>query len=315
MIVFFGLFFSVSVYFSNANALAEESGVRIVSPKEGQQFSPGDRVDIEVEIPASVHATDGGVSVKGLGKLEAKEFNGTHFKAGLIIPDSCAGSVELHPWVMAGDFIEGSRLTIIVRPRTAPKELIFSNRNYFLSPSNSETQLYVTGRYPDGIERDLTSSAAGTTYLSGDPKVISVDRDGLCRVVGKGLSVITIENSGVRDFVMVVVEDPQHPNPPVDITNQVSIKRGSRREEQNGNRVIQNVTITNTTDLPIVGPLWLSITDVPDRARAYGDKVNVSLADGLNLFPGQSVTAELTFLLWRNVSIDYKVRLYYATTI
>jgi hypothetical protein len=292
-------------------ALADDAGVRIVSPKQKQVFAPGDAIDLEVEFPSSLHATDGFVSTKGMGSLQAREFIGTHFKAALIIPDNYAGPLELIPWVVvAGESIAGAPLTVHVRPKTAPQELRFINRNNFLSPDDKDVQVYVSGKYSDGIELDLSSSVTGTTFTSNNSAVITVDGNGLCTIAGKGQAVVTVENNGVRGFIMFVVEDPKDPNPPVDITDKVSIVCANQREEEGGHRVIQEVTVTNKTDLPIIGPFSLKAMDVPNGARSYGDTFTVSPADGLNLFPGQSVTLEATFLLWQEANIGCRFKLY-----
>lgn len=291
--------------------LAEDSAVRIVSPGQAQVFAPGDTVDITVEFPSKLHATDGSVSTPGMGSLQAREFSGTHFKADLVIPESYAGPLELIPWVYAaGEVVAGASLTIHVRPKTAPQELRFSNRNNFPSPDAKDVQIYVTGLYPEGIHRDLSSSVTGTTFTSSNTAVITVDGNGLSTITGKGQAVVTVEHNGVRGFVMFVVEDPKNPNPALDITDKVSIVCANQREEMAGHRVIQEVTVTNTTDLPMVGPFFLEAIDVPDGARSYGDVFSFSPADGLNLFPGESVTLEATFLLWQEADIGCQFKLY-----
>lgn len=319
-----GFVLLVVLSFPTENVWAGNAGVRIVSPADGQEFAPGQAVTLEVDVSSSLQATDAQVSAQGLGILKTEDFQFqpvdgraflTHFKAGFVIPDHFAGSLVLEPGVFAGspDVILGDALTIHVSPSTAPQELVFTNRNYFLSPGQEETQIYVTGKFKGGTERDLTSPVTGTTYTSSDPAVISVDQEGLCRTAGRGMAVITVENRGVRGFVMFVVEDEQKPNASVDLTGRVSIARGSQREEENGLRIIQPVTVTNASNLPLTGPLWLKIDGLTEGSRSNdGGIVPVSLPDGLNLFPGQSVKLELTFLVWQDVKVDYTLKLFHG---
>src|SRR5688572_3841727 len=114
-----------------AAALADDARVRIVSPVAGQQFAPGDKVSIVVEIAPSLRATDGGVGLGGLGSAKAKGFTGTRFTADFVIPEHYAGSLDMWPDVSAGGTVLGPKLSIKVRPLTPPKQLQALNRyNY-----------------------------------------------------------------------------------------------------------------------------------------------------------------------------------------
>jgi len=304
-----------------SEALANDARVRIVSPVAGQQFAPGDKVSIVVEVAPSLGATDGSVGLAGLGSLKAKSFTGTRFTADFVIPNHYAGPLTLWPDVWAGETVLGPKVSIKVRPLTPPKQLSVPNRYYYVSlPRANPEHLSVKGRYAKGVERDLSSSASGTTYVSSNASVVSVDREGVCTVIANGLAVIAIENGGVRDFVAFVVDDPAHPGPPIDLSGQVAIRRGDLRLESNP-RVVrshyQQVTITNTTALPLAGPLFLTVTGLPKGVIAYGGdgggRHSLALPDqGLGLLPGQSVTVDLEFLNQGNASIEYTAKVYHG---
>jgi hypothetical protein len=147
-----------------------------------------------------------------------------------------------------------------------------------------------------------------------------VDREGVCTVIANGLAVITIENGGVRDFVTFVVDNPAHPSPPIDLSGQVAIRRGGLRLESNP-RVVrshyQQVTIINTSLLPLAGPLFLSVTGLPKGIIAYGGDGSghhrLDLPDeGLGLLPGQSVIVDLEFLNQGNAPIVYTTKVYHG---
>lgn len=303
----------VLIFSSCPTLHAADDGFQIIAPKDGVQYSPGDKLSIEVEILPGLHATDCSIAVKGLGILTPEKFDGKHFSFSFEIPKNFAGPLTLNPSVYAGDLKEGQKVTVNVKPQNPPLSLVNLQRNYFLAPDANDVQLYVSGKYAEDITLDLSSSVTGTTYVSSDPKVVLPNTEGLCNIVGKGNAVISVENQGLKDFVMFVIEDAEHPNPPVDITAKVTIKMGAEQEELNGNRVIIPVVVTNISDLPLVGPLQLSITDVGDGARAYADKVSLTPVDGLNLFPGQSITVEVIFLRWRDVKITYALKLLQGT--
>jgi hypothetical protein len=302
-------------------AVADDAGVRIVSPVAGQQFAPGARVSILVEMAPWLAATDGSIGLVGLGFLKAEGFTGTRFTADFVIPNEYAGPLLMRPFAWAGEMVSGPEVSIAVRPETRPRELHALQRYYYLSlPQANPTQIRVRGRYSNGVERDLSSSVSGTSYISSNPSVVSVDREGVCTVVANGLAVITIENRGVRDFVAFVVTDPVNPGPAIDLSHQVEIRRGKLRPEPNP-RVVrshyQQVTITNTSELPLAAPLFLKLSSLPNGLITYGghgDGVHrLSLPDqGLGLLPGQSVTVELEFLNQGTAPIDYTTTVYHG---
>lgn len=304
-------------------AFADDARVHIVSPIEGQLFAPGDKVAIVVDIAPSLHATDGSVGIACLGSVKGKGFRGTRFTADFVIPDYYAGQLTLWPDVWTGETVLGPKVNIKVRPRTPPKQLRVINRyNYLSVPHAYPEQLCVKGLYTNGIERDLSSSASGTTYKSSNASVVSVDRDGVYVVAANGLAVVTVENGGQRDYVMFVVNDPAHPGPPIDLTDQVTIQRGRMRLESNPQVVrshYQQVTITNTSPLPLAGPLFLAVTGLPKGVIMYGGDgdgaghYGLNLPDeGLGLLPGQSVTIDIEFLNQGKASIEYTTKLYHG---
>jgi hypothetical protein len=305
-----------------SGALANDTRVRIVSPIAGQQFAPGDKVSIVVKVAPSLGATDGSVGLAGLGSLKAKNFTGTGFTADFVIPDYYAGPLTLWPDGMAGGtYLVGPKVSISVRPRTPPKQLSVQDRYHFLSLSQANpTKIYAKGRYANGVERDLSSSVSGTTYTSSNASVVSVDREGVCTVIANGLAVITVENGGVRDFVAFVVDDPVHPSPPIDLSDKVTIRRGNLRLESNPRIVrshYQRVTITNTTSLPLAGPLFLAVTGLPKGIIAYGGdgegRHSLTLPDqGLGLLSAQSVTIDLGFLNQGKAPIEYTAKVYHG---
>ena len=302
-------------------AFAADIRVRIVSPIEGQQFAPSEKVAIVVDVAPSLHATDGSVGIAGMGSVKGKGFTGTRYTASFVIPEYSAGPIILWPDVWAGETVIGPEVKIRVRPTGPPKQLEAINRYNNLSlPQSSPVQLRVNGRYANGIVRNLSSPDSGTTYKSSNPSVVSVDREGACMVIANGLAVISIENGGIRDFVMFVVDNPAHPGPPIDLSNQVAIRRGELRRESNP-RVVrshyQQVTITNTSLLPIVGPLFLDVTGLPKGVIAYGGDGRghhrLDLPDqGLGLLPGQSLTVDLEFLNQGNAPIVYTTKIYHG---
>jgi hypothetical protein len=298
-------------------ASAADPRVHLISPVEGQQFAPGDKVSVVGEIAPFLQATDAGVGLRGLGGLTLTGFAGTGFAASFVIPEFYAGPLTLQPEAYAGRTVLGPTVTIKVKPRTPPIELSVINRhNYPALTAQSPERLAVKGLYANGVERDLSSSEAGTTYTSSNPAVVTVDRDGVCRPVGAGLAVVTIENGGVREYAMFAVDDPAHPAAPIDLTAHVAIRRGSLRVDRSPQIVydlVQEVSITNVTALPLVGPLFLRIADLPQGVLPLGDTRQLELPEaGLDLLPGQRVSVELRFLNQGDAPIQYTAKLYHG---
>jgi len=300
-----------------ATASPVDLRVHIVSPVEGQQFAPGDKVPIVGEIAPSLQATDAGVTLWGLGGLTLTGFTGTGFEASFVIPEFYAGPLTLQPEAYAGRVVLGATVTIKVKPRTPPVTLSVVNRNNYPSlTAQHPERLRVKGVYANGVERDLSSSEAGTTYTSSNPAVVAVDRDGVCRPVGRGLAVVTIENGRVREYAMFAVDDPAQPAAPIDLTAHVAIRLGSLRVDPDPQivyDVVQEVTITNVTALPLVGPLFLSIVDLPTGVLPLGDTRQLELpGSGLDLSPGLSVSVELRFLNQGYAPIQYTAKVYHG---
>jgi hypothetical protein len=75
------------------------------------------------------------------------------------------------------------------------------------SVQRSETrQLRVYGKYSDGVERDISSATAGTTYTSGDEKIVTVDNEGRISSQNVGTANITVRNGTKSAEVRVVVK-------------------------------------------------------------------------------------------------------------
>ena len=171
--------------------------------------------------------------------------------------------------------------------------------------------MYVRGRYPRGKDLDLSSSMAGTRYASSDPRIVTVDAEGNVVATGFGTAIVTVTNGSAKTFIAYVVEDSSHPLPPQDLTARVTFAQSPLKlDERESARMqspmyVQTITITNASDLPIVGPLYLSVVDMPANVyvQLYGHptpQVFYQQLDpriGLTLAPGASVTTSLLFAM------------------
>ena len=75
-------------------------------------------------------------------------------------------------------------------------------------------ELPVVGIFSDGVVRPIRLQTTGTTYLSSNEKVVTLNPDGLLRVVGNGTATITAKNRGTEGTLEVVVEVNDEINEP-----------------------------------------------------------------------------------------------------
>ncbi len=91
-------------------------------------------------------------------------------------------------------------------------------------------ELPVVGEFSDGITRALRRKTAGTTYFSANESVITVNKDGVLRLMGNGATVLKVNNRDQVGNLEIVVEVNDEPNePPVaDAGNTQSVSAGER---------------------------------------------------------------------------------------
>lgn len=75
-------------------------------------------------------------------------------------------------------------------------------------------ELPVIGIFSDGMTRSIRSQSTGTTYQSANENIISVNRNGVLRLVGNGETVLTVKNrnqEATLDILVEVNDEPNHP--------------------------------------------------------------------------------------------------------
>jgi hypothetical protein len=180
----------------------------------------------------------------------------------------------------------------------------------------------VVGNYPDGTQRDLTSAAAGTTYVSSNNKVLTVDVDGNVKAVGFGTAVVTVFNGGIKAFATFTVEDPAHPLAAQDLSTEFLITRSGFRVDRNTGFFDQTLQLSGAVPLPIIGPLYFVVPDLPAGVNlvnagttqhitpvgsAY---IRLMLPDGTTLARGTVFTKTLQFLNPTRTRIAYTPKVF-----
>jgi pimeloyl-ACP methyl ester carboxylesterase len=296
--------------------------VQITAPVAGQVFAPGDVVSVTVSLSQGLVANDITVVVPGFDILPGDHYDGQTYRVQWQIPQDFAGELELRPEITDSDNmpVAGAPVRVAVRAVDAPQSLAFQQSEYRLTPRaiGPVERLAVFGTWPGPLVRQLSSGAAGTTWLSSDNGVVSVDADGWRQVHGTGVAVVTASNAGLVDHAVFVVEDPAAPLPPSDVTAALRIDRGSLRLDRNSGFFVQTVKITNAGSVPVPGPLQLVISGLPagvnlisqsgitQQIRVGSAYVALPLGGtGLSLPPGHSVELLARFLNPSRVPITY----------
>src|SRR5216683_3821885 len=75
--------------------------------------------------------------------------------------------------------------------------------------NGQSTQLSVVGTMPDSSTKDLSLQEKGTLYISSNPAIASVTKDGLVTAVSRGAAIITVRNEGASAAVQISVNTPK----------------------------------------------------------------------------------------------------------
>lgn len=122
------------------------------------------------------------------------------------VPVSAAGSVTLQ---VLGTHADGS-----ISLGETILQVVSSAALNFLTATPAAIPLYsldngnrarIEGSYADGVTRDLTAGATGTTYLSSNTAVVTVDADGWLTPVANGSATVTATNNSKSATIAVTV--------------------------------------------------------------------------------------------------------------
>jgi hypothetical protein len=256
------------------------------------------------------------VGLRGAGVLELeRDADGVTYRGRFVIPEDFAGSSTLTIGAIDSKGIpfSGEPATIVVRPATAPQSLTPVQGEHHFGSVGKKARVYVTGNYAGGITRDLSSAAMGTVYASSDPRVIKVDAEGNVEAVSFGTASVSATNGGRKTYFTFIVEDVAHSLPPQDLTARVRFERSPLEGEaaltasQKTPIYSQTITVTNTSDSPLIGPLYLTVQDLPKEGWLFGFPpgrpvyyLRLSPKDGLTLGPGERAARTLNFIALRS---------------
>jgi len=181
-------------------------GLSIVSPLHGTPVTPGDTMEVSVALePGFGDVTELFIITSYSTELvEAPTFP---FSTSISVPTSAAGSLPLVVFGFSdtGEFLISSVVELSATPEAELVSVYLLDRNPFLIGTGSTTSVDVLGIYDDGIERDITSSVAGTEYLTSDPTIFTVSPSGQLLATGVGKATLIARNGDFQDSVTVEV--------------------------------------------------------------------------------------------------------------
>jgi hypothetical protein len=307
--------------------------VNIVSPGAGSTFAPGDIIPISVQVTPPLTANDTAVYVAGFTQLHGSNYVGDSYEASFSIPPLYAGPLTFTPAITnaSNALITGAAVTVAVTPTTPPTRLVLAQHSYRTTlPTNVPDHIYVNGFYPNGDEFDLTSSASGTTYQSSNTKVVTVDSNGAIQYPGQaGSAIVAATNRGVSDYADFIVQNQASAPAPQDLTSQVSVQMSGFQLNRTTGFYVQTVTVTNSTSVPISGPLYFVAEGLPTGTSAitmtnptgYTQTIQpmnspylaIPINNGLAFEPGETHSFQLQFLNPSRIRISYTAKVFTTT--
>ncbi len=302
---------------------AGDPRITIVSPSPGKIFDSGTTIPITVSIDHSLKPATYDINIPGVAVIPGSDYNGGAFFASYIAGGDVAGPVTLIPEIMDTDnvYITGVPMQIVIRPTSALSAITIAPGYYIFNALEDTTHLNVQGQYPGNLQVDYTQGITGTRYASSNNGVVSVDADGLVRATGFGAASVTVRNGSASAHATFIVQDPSHPNQPVDVTGQVSMVPGAITIDQNA-VFNQTILITNHTSTPLIGPLDLVLGGLPQSVTLVNSDrtvtmqpvnsqyVGLPLADGLALPANGQINVAIQFVTRERNDIHYKPALY-----
>lgn len=309
--------------------LTNHPGIQIVSPLPGATYEPGSVVPFEVIVDPAFNATQVLVLPSISSALEGPlVMNGPSFVGSMTLKDDFSGALEFEVTAMddTGGEVGSSYVVTEAISSEVPTSMFTLNDVVFMSPGVGGRQINPVAIYADEIHRHVYTQS---NFSSSNPAVATVTPSGLVTAVSKGVAFITAEFKGQKAYAEIRVRDPAlSEDSPVENTPSVSITKSGIRVNRVTGRFVQQVTITNTSSLPLSQPLWLSINDLPSGVALVNQEgvtknlgvlgsplVSLEVRNVNQqsfLVPGSSTTATLEFTNVNSISIDYTTRVFSA---
>jgi Big-like domain-containing protein len=182
--------------------------VEIVSPKNGAELPIGSEVIIQVQPTPG----DDIVRVYLAGSEEPMKYNDQtgYFEQRVKLRGDALGSIPLEVVsINSQGAVSTSEIQVNVKlPPVLPLislRIHAEQRKLVLEGLGERQNLQVIGEFPDGTVRIISATVYGTTYLSRDSHVATVDVNGWVTAVGLGETTIVVRNGDKETQARIVV--------------------------------------------------------------------------------------------------------------
>jgi hypothetical protein len=182
--------------------------VEIVSPKDGADIPIGSEVVVQV------HASPDDDIVRAYmsGSEEAMKYNDKtgYFEQRVKLRGDAWGTIPVEVVSINSKNIV-STATVYVNVKLPPVLPLISlrihaeQRKLVLEGIGEKQNLQVIGEFPDGTVRIISATVYGTTYLSRNTDVATVDANGVVTAISLGETVIVVRNGENETQAKVVV--------------------------------------------------------------------------------------------------------------
>ncbi len=191
-----------------------------IAPVSNAIVSPGQGIEAQIVAPVGVALTDlfAGTLRGSDSALAFSPAAALTVTILVTVPTDAVGPERL---MLTGLGTDGqpyvASVDLLVNPG-ALESLTIDAPSLLLRPGQVD-QVFVTGRFADGIERDLTTATRGTSYQSTKPDVLAVDDSGRIQARSDGRATLRVTNvhpvTGARyvETQEIVVQlDSEDPN-------------------------------------------------------------------------------------------------------
>ena len=182
--------------------------VEIVSPKDGAEIPIGSEVVIQVQ-PST---DDDIVRVYMSGSEEAMKYNDKtgYFEQRVKLRGDEFGSIPVEVVsINSKNVISTAAVHVNVQlPPVLPLislRVHAEQRKLVMEGIGEQQNLQVIGEFPDGTVRIISAKLYGTTYVSQNPAIATVDANGIVTAVSLGATVIVVRNGESETQAKVIV--------------------------------------------------------------------------------------------------------------
>ena len=181
-------------------------GLAFASPLGVTHVQPGGTFTVTVVttdgfVPTSVHVQ---------APWDLQSADAPPYTVTLNVPPDAIGPAAVKAFAFDADWnlAEAADINIVVDVAAPINDVTMTPYPLVLYTRAPSGQVTVIGHYADGVDRDITSSALGTTYSSDDPSIAAVDANGVVTATGVGDTDIYAQNgtgNGSVGFLLVRV--------------------------------------------------------------------------------------------------------------